>query len=139
MFGKFPRTDDIDDNNFIDKFEGEGGYGIKKEDLECFLLNKGLKNISLIQGDILKTLDNYLEENKHIKIALLHIDVDVYKPTKFILERLYNKVSRGGLIIVDDYSIVKGANDAIDEFLADKQEIVQKIPLSYSPCYIVKK
>lgn len=139
IFGKFPKTDNVDDDDFITKFENQGGDGIRKGDLECFLSNKGLNNIDLIEGDILNTLDEYLEQNKHIKIALLHIDVDVYKPTKFILEKLYHRVVPGGVIVLDDYARVKGATDAIDEFLCDKQELIEKLPFSYIPCHIIKK
>lgn len=138
-FGKFPKADNRDDNDFIEKFESQGGYGISKLDLEQYIYNKGLTNIELIQGDILKTLDEYLEENKHIKISLLHIDVDVYKPTKFVLEKLYNRVVSGGVIILDDYARVKGATDAIDEFFDDKEESIKKMPFSYIPCYVIKK
>lgn len=138
-FGKFPRVENDDDNEFIDLFENEGGDGIHKDELYKFLDYKGFRNIELIEGDILNTLDEYLNSNKHSKIALLHIDVDVYKPTKFILEKLYDRVVKGGIIVFDDYTRVKGATDAIDEFFINKSEKIEKLSFSYIPSYIVKK
>src|SRR5690606_40062214 len=66
-----------------------------KQELEFHLKNKGLNNFELIEGDILKTIPEFLANNKSLKISLLHIDVDVYEPTKVILESLWDKVVKG--------------------------------------------
>jgi len=52
---------------------------------------------------------------------LLHLDLDVYEPTKFILEKLYNKVSKGGIILIDDYGQVPGATKATNNFFKEKK------------------
>ena len=137
-FGKFPNQKEILDAEFIETFEKESGQGISKEDLELALENKELKNFELIKGDILETLPKYIDKNKHLKIALLHIDVDVYKPTLCILENLYKHVVKGGIIVLDDYGTVEGETRAIDEFFADKNLLVSKLSISHIPAYIVK-
>jgi O-methyltransferase len=50
-------------------------------------------------------------------IALLHIDADWYTSVKICLERLYDRVSPGGIIQFDDYGHWPGARKAVDEFL----------------------
>lgn len=76
-------------------------------------------NITLIKGFFEDSLSKYRGE----KIALLHIDVDLYGSYKTVLETLYDQVQAGGIIAVDEYvdtfDVAKfpGAQKAIDEFL----------------------
>lgn len=74
-----------------------------------------------------------------LRISLLHIDVDIYEPTKLALEILYDKVVPGGVIIMDDYGCVEGGTIAIEEFFSDKREEFQKLSLSHKPMYIIKQ
>ena len=48
-------------------------------------------------------------------ISILRVDADMYEGTTQVLENLYDKISVGGFIIVDDYCINQ-AKLAIDEF-----------------------
>jgi hypothetical protein len=67
----------------------------------------------------------------------LHIDVDLYEPTKHVLEKLYHRVSKGGIIIFDDYGAFAGTNKAVDDFFKGTKEIL-KLPYSNAIAYIVK-
>jgi hypothetical protein len=67
----------------------------------------------------------------------LHIDVDLYEPTKYILERLYSIVTKGGIIVLDDYGAFAGTNKAVDDFF-DNQIEVKKLPYSNAISYLVK-
>ena len=87
-FGKFPLTDLEEDNKFIKDFS-KNGDSISEEELREVFKNKKFDNFELYSGDILQTLPEYINENPAQKIALLHIDVDVYKHTKFILDMLF--------------------------------------------------
>jgi O-methyltransferase len=51
------------------------------------------------------------------QIAVLRIDGDWYESTKCCLENLYDKVTSGGYIIVDDYQSCYGCRRAVDEFI----------------------
>jgi O-methyltransferase len=51
-------------------------------------------------------------------IALLRLDCDWYESTRLCLEWLYNQVSPGGLVVVDDYGHYEGCRKAVDEFMA---------------------
>ncbi len=53
-------------------------------------------------------------------IAVLRIDGDWYDSTKVCLEGLYDRVSPGGAVIVDDYESCYGARRALDEFIASR-------------------
>lgn len=139
-FGKFPNDLELEeDQKFVRSFESAGGFGIDKEDLEYYLNKKGTQNYELIKGDILKTLPTYINNNPAFKVAFLHIDVDVYEPTKLILEELWNKIVPGGVIVLDDYGTVKGETKAVDQFFKDKNIQINKKPYYHIPSYIVKK
>ncbi|MFW5890667.1 MAG: TylF/MycF/NovP-related O-methyltransferase [bacterium] len=139
-FGDFPETEREIDNEFIKKFEKEAGTGISKNEFKKILRHKNITNYELIQGNILKTIPAYLLNHPSLKISLLHIDVDVYKPTKIILEYLFERVVDNGLIVLDDYGKVEGETKAVDEFLKDNKDnyIIKKALFSHVPSYIKK-
>jgi O-methyltransferase len=55
------------------------------------------------------------------KLAILRLDGDMYESTMDGLKALYDKVSPGGFIIVDDYYCVKGCQTAVDEFRDERR------------------
>ncbi|MBB4803646.1 hypothetical protein HNP37_003721 [Flavobacterium nitrogenifigens] len=140
IFGDFPEADFEGDKERRNAFvqETNGGKSISLEEMNELLMKQGLnKNVDLVKGDILKTLDEYLDKNPHLKISLLHIDVDLYQPVKHILERLYERVTIGGIIIFDDYGTFAGTNKAVDDFFQNNAKI-QKLPFSHAISYIIK-
>lgn len=52
------------------------------------------------------------------QIAFLHLDGDWYDSTRVCLEALYDAVSPGGILQIDDYGHWAGARKAVDEFCA---------------------
>jgi len=50
-------------------------------------------------------------------IGLLRLDTDWYDSTRDQLERLFDKVQPGGIVIFDDYGFWQGHKKAVDEFL----------------------
>ena len=50
------------------------------------------------------------------RIAVARLDGDMYESTIVALEALYDKVSPGGYIIIDDYNCVPGCQAAVDDF-----------------------
>ena len=139
-FGKFPETNFNGDNKLRDKFLQEAGnQSIAKEQLLQVLDNKGIvENIELVKGDIVDTIPGYLKNNPHLEIALLNIDVDLYEPSKAALEHLWPKIVRGGVCILDDYTVFPGATKAADDYFKGKGVPILKFPFANKPCYVVK-
>ena len=54
------------------------------------------------------------------KISILRIDVDLVQPTRHVLDHLYDRLSPGGHLILDDYGFFPAVADTVDEFLGDK-------------------
>lgn len=53
------------------------------------------------------------------RLALLRIDGDLYSSTKDALVALYDRVSSGGFVIVDDY-FLPNCRAAVDEFIVER-------------------
>ena len=56
--------------------------------------------------------------------SFVHIDVDLYDPTRHSIEFFYPRLNHGAILICDDYGFLTcpGATGAVDEFLLDKPE-----------------
>jgi hypothetical protein len=70
------------------------------------LEHKGPLNIQLVEGNILETVPEYATQRPELRIALLHIDVDVYSSTLTALACLYERVVRDKIVILDDFGTV---------------------------------
>jgi hypothetical protein len=64
------------------------------------------------------------------EFAFVHIDVDLYEPTRDSMQFFYSRVSRGGMIVCDDYGFTTcpGARKALLEFMSDKPEEIIELP-----------
>jgi O-methyltransferase len=72
------------------------------------------------------------------RFAFVHIDVDLYEPTRDSLAFFYPRMSEGGVVLCDDYGFTScpGATRAVDEFLADRPE--KMIALSCGGGFLIK-
>jgi hypothetical protein len=100
------------------------------------------KRVELVVGDIEKAAFGYVEKNPGMRISLLHLDVDIYKPTKAGLDAFYPLVVPGGLVILDEYAMHEwgGESKAFDEYFAGKKAPrLKTFPISSIPTtYFVK-
>jgi len=89
------------------------------EDVESNFRSAGLLdgNIVFVKGDVLETLRD--PANLPVNVSLLRLDTDWYESTKAELEVLYPRLSRGGVLIVDDYGYWTGAKKATDEYFSE--------------------
>jgi len=62
--------------------------------------------------------------------SLVHLDVDLYRPTRDCLEFFYPRMVEGGVLIMDDYgfSTCPGARRAALEFFSTGGEVVLDMP-----------
>ena len=139
-FGKFPKQKIKEDNKFGISHNKSSGLGINKNILNKYLRRKKFKNFRLIKGDIKKTLPVFLKKEKKMKISFLHLDMDVFEPTKFALDFFYNKISKNAFILIDDYEQVKGATKATQKFLNENKKLkLEKLKFDERLSFIIKK
>ena len=140
-FGEFPETEfEPDVKERLRHIELCGDESIDKDQLKDVLSRKGTgENIELIEGDITQTLPKYVEDNPDLKVSLINLDVDIYEPSKVILECLYPRLSKGGVLILDDYGQWEGETKAVDEYFEGQNVKIQSLPMFDKPLFIVKE
>ena len=77
-------------------------------------------NLFLFKG----ATNDTLQKNSNLpdKIAILKLSTCFYESTKFELEIMYEKLQKGGYLIIDDYGWWKGAKLAFDEFFKNNKK-----------------
>jgi O-methyltransferase len=74
--------------------------------------------VRFVKGDVAQTLAN--PAGLPDSISILRLDTDWYESTRSELEALYPRLSRGGVLIIDDYGHWGGARKAVDEYFEAK-------------------
>jgi hypothetical protein len=64
------------------------------------------------------------------RFAFVHVDVDLYQPTRDSVEFFYPRLSPGGILLCDDYGFTTcpGATRAVDEALEGRPERFVSLP-----------
>jgi O-methyltransferase len=91
-------------------------------------------NVYLIDGWFQDTLAD--QRWKSFDIALLRLDGDLYESTMCCLTNLYDKVVKGGVVIVDDN--LTGSNKALEDYFGDKMPAFNIVPGSGGVRWFVK-
>ena len=86
------------------------------------------RQVKLIPG----FFETSLKEYGGGDIALLHADVDLYRSYREVLETLYPRVMKGGVVLFDEYRdpAFPGATKAIDQYFTGKSVRIERHPLS---------
>ncbi len=121
-FKDFPEQKRKNDKKLKRDFTLDAGKPKSKQSLSKILQDKKFDNFELVEGNVLKTLNKFITKNPNLKISLLHLDMDVFNATNFVLNKLKDKVVKNGIILVDDYGTVEGATKVVDNFLKKKQK-----------------
>jgi predicted O-methyltransferase YrrM len=93
-----------------------------------------LSDCRLVKGRFQETLPAFGAQ----PIAVLHIDGDWYESVKVCLASLYDRVSPGGVIQIDDYGHWQGARKAVDEFMRSRSIKVDLQCLDYTGRQLIK-
>ena len=117
-YNKLTYSDPV--NGLTERFQKGNNMGMDVSllDVQNVFKQFNLENdprINFVKGFVNKTLPN-ININK---IALLRIDVDGYSPTREVLDYLYNKVEKGGMIIFDDLCLSEAAA-AVKDWMIEK-------------------
>lgn len=140
VFGKFPDTEFDADQAVRQRFiDNAGENSIPREALESSLQQRGVyNNIELVKGDITETLPVWLEKNPQRRFSFVNLDTDIFEPAVCILENVWSRIVKGGILLLDDYAVFPGETSAVDAFFADKDVVIKRFAHAKSPSYIVK-
>lgn len=137
VFGMIPPpTSEKDDQKSKERYEtiasgqsvgigGDAYYGYKDnlfEEVKASFARHGRP----VDGDAVQLHKGLFEETwpriSIDEIAFAHIDCDWYDPVVYCLTAVADKLSVGGVLLIDDYNDYGGARTAVDEFLARRPD-----------------
>lgn len=109
------------------KIGGWSAQSVEEEIFElCRLANEdnilARERSRLIKGRVQDTLLKFLEDTPGLRISLLHFDLDLYEPTYYALNHLWDLVVPGGVVVFDEYGLPPwgGEATAFDKFVREK-------------------
>ncbi len=93
----------------------------------------------LVRGDINKTASEFVAKRPGFKISLLYLDLDLAEPTQKALEAFYSRVSRGGLVVFDEYAYHQWSESlGVDKFFENKDVQIRILDFNCPTAYIIK-
>ncbi len=140
IFGKFPkgknRADIAHRKNFV---KSAGENSINKKELNTILIKKKFRNFELIDGDVIKTIPVFLKKNIKIKVSFINLDLDLYEPSLVVLEKFYPKLSKKGIIMLDNFNQFYGETLAVKQFCKKKNIKIKNIKFKNKVIYYIQK
>ncbi len=99
-----------------------------------------IPKVELVEGDACETIPEYVRQNPHLVISLLHLDFDLYAPTRVALETLLPRVVRGGLVVFDELNCPQfpGETAALVETLGLSRVELRRLPMDPYISYFVQ-
>jgi O-methyltransferase len=137
LFGMIPPPSERDDRHAHERYQriksgasdGIGGdryYGYVdnlfdqvRANFETFGLAVDGRAIALQRG----LFEETLHATPGRRIAFAHVDCDWHDPVKHCLDVIYEMLSPGGFIILDDYSDYAGCRQAADNFMSRHKDM----------------
>lgn len=105
------------------------------------ILNNGFSEseFELVEGDISTTSKQFSDDNPGFKISLLYMDLDLEIPTYNTLINLWDNMSKGGIIVFDEYGYHKWSESkGVDRFAQEKNLEVKSLNYICPTAYIKK-
>lgn len=98
-----------------------------------------IPKVELVKGDVVETAPQFLAENPQTLISLLYLDVDLYEPTKKLLEVFGPRVPKGGIIAFDEINTKfhPGETLAVDEVFGIRNLEIKRFSFGTSITYAV--
>ena len=109
--------------------------------LETLINEAGFEDhdYELIAGDISQTMVDYIEKRPGMKISLLYLDLDLAQPTYDVLDAAWDRVSRGGIVVFDEYAFHHWSeSQGADQFFKDKNVQIKNLNYIAPSAYIIK-
>jgi hypothetical protein len=94
---------------------------------------KNYDNIVIFRGFFPYATRTYIENNK---FSFVHLDMDLYESTRDSIKFFWDRLVKGGVILVHDYPSLKGISQAIEEFEYEHKSY--KVQLSGKQVMLIK-
>jgi hypothetical protein len=147
-FDGFPQLGEMDrDSDETTEHKVQGAYKFEhlselQKNIELFDLNRNLGHIhkmELVKGDALQSIPQYMADNRHLVVALLYLDFDLYEPTKIALKHFLPRMPKGAVIAFDELNQKQwpGETLAVLEEVGINNIRIQRVPYTPSLSYAI--
>jgi hypothetical protein len=136
-FSGFPDIADVDDvstSAVVGRFATAPGYPDHlRAVLDAHQAGEHLGHVQrnvVVQGDVRETLPRYLAANPQTVIALAYLDMDLYEPTRAVLEMIEPYLTVGSVVAFDELAHAKwpGETAAVREVLGLARGALRVLP-----------
>ena len=107
-FAGFPSVAAEDDNPVAEVTEG-GLFADSHDELQELITEYDadrflghVDKVHLVKGDVCETAPKFVEENRHLMVSLLFLDMDLYEPTKVALQSFLPRMPKGAVLAFDE-------------------------------------
>lgn len=117
-------------------------YADLQECIRLYDLNRPIGHIprvELVKGNASTTIPEYVEQNRHLVVAMLYLDFDVYEPTKVALETFVPRMPKGAILAFDELNQAAwpGETLAVLETIGIRNLRIQRFPYASGLSYAV--
>ena len=70
-------------------------------------------NFEIFKGDASNSVEEFLTENPHVVLSLVIFDMDVYAPTKKVLELVIPRLTKGSIVVIDQFNFAAYPGETI--------------------------
>jgi len=113
-----------------------GDMSVTPSEVKANLKAHGAKTlVHLWKGYFSDSLPRWSGQFCHRKLAVLHIDADMYDSTQDCLEHLYKHVPVGGFVIIDDYGAHAECRAAVEDFRLTQGIIDEPVQVDWTAVY----
>jgi hypothetical protein len=90
-----------------------------------------IKKFELVEGDATQTIDGWLDQNPHAIVSMAIFDMDLYEPTKQVLEKILPRLCKGSLLVFDELNCrsFPGETTALREVIGLNHLRLHRTPL----------
>ncbi|MCM2390488.1 class I SAM-dependent methyltransferase [Streptomyces albipurpureus] len=94
----------------------------------------------VVQGDVRETVPRYLEENPETVIGMAFFDLDLYEPTRDVLQAIRPHLVKGSIVAFDELGHPRwpGVTAAIRETLGLENLTLHQLPFREQPVIYMK-
>jgi hypothetical protein len=127
------RNPNLHTGGFALPYDVQGELQELLEDHDRGRLLAQFRKVELVKGDATQTIPAYLETNRHLLVALLFLDFDLYEPTRAALLGFLPRMPKGAVIAFDELNSPDwpGETAAVLEHFDLRELRLEKLP--YEP------
>lgn len=117
--------------------------GSHEELVDIISLYEMQDEIAIHKGLIQDILPAVLAEQQELSFSCVYCDVDLYEPTRIILDQLHPRLARGGVFVLDEWNAENfpGETLAVREFLAEhgRSYAMEHVRNARQPSLVLRK